>query len=101
MRRVKGCTNKACITNKKRKLYKEEDKYCSKCGKELNYVCKKCYTQLPNDSGKYCVRCIAEIDDRRDKQKKWAGVVVLGATGLAVTVMKKGKNLLGFLNKLK
>jgi len=91
MGRVKGCLNKNCLTNKKKITYKEGDDYCSKCGEKLSYVCKKCYTQLPDKLEKYCVRCLAEKEDIKNKRLKiGGGVLAVGGTilGVGKTVIK-------------
>lgn len=104
MLRVKGCVNETCVANQKKITYKEADDYCSKCGSKLHYVCKECYTQLPDDSEKYCVRCLAEKQDRKDKTKnhalKIAGGAV-GAAGVVVASIGKGKEIIKVIAKLK
>lgn len=88
---IKGCVNEKCIVHKKKISYKESEDYCSKCGDKLSYVCKKCYTFLEDNSEKYCVRCLAERQDRKDKAKKVVGGI--GGTVLAagVFIFTKGK----------
>lgn len=98
MGRVKGCINETCVANQKKITYKEADDYCSKCGNKLYYVCKECYTQLPDDSEKYCVRCLAEKQDRKDHTLKIAGGVV-AAVGIAV--VSTGKQVIKVISKLK
>ena len=95
--RVKGCINKSCVANQKKLTYKEVDEYCSKCGKKLYYVCKKCYMKLPDDSAKYCLRCLAEKQDSKNINLKKVGVVAakgIGILGVGVSfirVIKKSK----------
>lgn len=90
MSKIKGCGSSNCIANKKKIKYKNTDEFCSKCGKQLVYVCKKCFTPIPeNSKGSYCIRCQAERDDRKDntldKAKKiGGGVVGVGAMVLSV-----------------
>lgn len=97
---VKGCINEKCVANKKKITYKEADQYCSKCGNKLFYVCMKCYTQLPDNSDKYCVRCRAEKQDQKDNAKKNAlkiggvvGTVGIAAAGTGVKVFKAIRNV--------
>jgi len=82
MGRIKGCGNGPCEANKKKITYKETETFCSRCGRPLVYVCRECYTQLPDNTEKYCVRCHAKREDRKDKAKK-AGVGI-GGGALAV-----------------
>lgn len=86
MGKIKGCGNESCEAHKKKIAYKKSEKFCSKCENRLVYVCKDCYTQLPNDSDKYCVRCIAKHEDRNDKAKQ---VVALAIGGVILTFGKK------------
>ena len=65
---IKGCTNIECGEKHKKVKYKEDDLFCPKCGKELSYVCAKCYTPLEN-AGKRCEKCQQKIDDRKAKAK--------------------------------
>ena len=78
----KGCINKSCVANKKKTIYKSSDTYCSKCGDKLYFACKKCFTKLPNDKSKLCVRCQAEKEDKKDAGGKKA--LKIGAAGLGL-----------------
>ena len=98
MKVIKGCANDSCMAHKKKLTYKEADIFCSKCGKELVFVCKDCYTQLPNDNEKYCVRCNAKHEDRKDKVKKVAAGGALAVGGL---VLKFGKKAFGIARNIK
>lgn len=95
MRSVKGCINKKCVANQKKIIYKAADDYCSKCGNKLYDVCRKCYTQLPDNSEKYCVRCLAEKQDRKDRNLKKAG----GAAALGIAAVGAGKKVVGIITK--
>ncbi len=77
MGRVKGCINKKCKANKNMVKYKENEETCPECGLELSLVCKskKCHTVLGETDGKYCMRCKAIKDDKKDKLKQSAGEV--------------------------
>lgn len=94
MGKIKGCGNESCEAYKKKLTYNESEAFCSKCGNPLVYVCKDCYTQLPVDTDKYCVRCAAKHEDRKDKAKKV--MVSVGGVALAVGVgvLKFGKKAL-------
>lgn len=95
MRVIKGCGNESCEAHKRKITYKETETFCSKCGKKLVFVCKDCYTQLPNDDEKYCVRCNAKHEDRKDEAKKVAtkvgGVVIAVGSVVGGVVYKYGK----------
>lgn len=102
MGRVKGCMNESCLANQKSITYKEENDYCPKCGNKLYNVCKKCYTQLPDNAARYCVRCIAEKQDRKDKAKDRAlkiGVSMITAIGIAAT--DAGQKVIKHISKFK
>lgn len=84
MKVTKGCGNESCVAHKKKEIYKDGESFCSKCGNSLVYVCKDCYTQLQSNGEKYCVRCSAKHDDRKDKAKKVVVGVVLTVGGVAL-----------------
>jgi len=94
VKRVKGCVNKACIANKKNLIYKESDDFCSKCGSDLSYICKKCHTQLPDNSNKFCIRCSAEIQDQKDRALKIAGATAMTVGTFAIGPAKKAIKIL-------
>lgn len=98
MGKIKGCGNESCEAHKKKLTYKESEAFCSKCGNPLVYVCKDCYTQLPDTSDKYCVRCLAKHEDSKDKVKK---VVVGGALAVGGVMFKYGKKALDVAIKIK
>lgn len=99
MGKIKGCSNESCEAHKKKIKYKESEESCSKCRSSLVYVCKDCYTQLPNDTVKYCVRCLAKHTDRKIKVKKVGGrvlaagvtIITIGITAMDVTKKIKDK----------
>ena len=97
MGKIKGCSNETCVAHKKKTAYKETDMFCLKCGNPLIYMCKDCKTQLPGDTAKYCVRCLAKHKDKKDKAKK-AGGGVLAIGGIVLTV---GKKAISFAAKMK
>lgn len=88
MGKIKGCGNESCEAHKKKNTYKESEIFCSKCGSPLVYVCKDCYTQMPDDTEKYCVRCLAKHKDRINKAKNIGGSV-LAFGGVILTYGKK------------
>ena len=97
MGKVKGCGDEKCVAHKKKIVYKDSESFCSKCGNSLVYVCKDCKTQMPGDSEKYCVRCLAKRKDRKDKMKKAGGGAVV-AGGVLFTGAKKA---IGIAAKMK
>lgn len=99
MKVIKGCGNESCEAHKRKITYKETETFCSKCGKKLVFVCKDCYTQLPNDEEKYCVRCSAKHEDRKEEAKKVAAGVGVGALAVGGVVLKFGKKALGIVRK--
>ncbi|KRU25041.1 hypothetical protein VT91_08440 [Clostridium sporogenes] len=101
MGKIKGCGNESCETHNKKITCKESEAFCSKCGSQLVYVCKDCYTQLPNDSEKYCVRCFAKREDRKHKAKKVAAGVGGGALAIGGVILTFGKKALDVAKKIK
>ena len=98
MKRFKGCLNNDCSEYTKKRLYKESDNFCVKCGSKLNFVCKDCFKQLPDDGKeKYCLLHLAERQGKEITPKKIAAgvvstvTVVAGVTGSAVKLIKKIK----------
>ena len=101
MGKIKGCGNESCETHKKKITCKESEAFCSKCGSLLVYVCKDCYTQLSDDAEKYCVRCLAKHEDRKDKAKKVAAGVGGGALAVGGVILTYGKKALDIARKIK
>lgn len=64
-------------------------------------MCKDCHTQLPDDAKKYCVRCLAEREDRKDKAKKVAAGVGGGALAVGGVMFKYGKKTFDVVKKIK
>ena len=62
-------------------------------------MCKDCYTQLPDDTEKYCVRCLAKHEDRRDKTKKVLAGVGGGALAVGSAILTIGKKALDTTKK--
>lgn len=92
MWRVKGCVDEKCIARQKKIFYKESDEFCSKCGKKLTFVCKKCYTVLEDSKEKYCIRHLEERTERKEKAMKIGGTVISTVAvvgGAAFTAVKK------------
>lgn len=101
MRKIKGCGNESCEAHKKKIIYKEAETFCSRCGNPLVYVCKDCYTQLPDDVEKYCVRCLAKHEDRKEKAKKVAAGVGGGALAIGGVILTVGKKALDVAKNIK
>ena len=88
MGRVMGCVNRNCSAFKKKTANKDENTYCFECGNKLYYVCSTCYTQLPEDSKKFCIRCSAKRKDTRNSVAKIGATMGIAALGVAKTVVK-------------
>ncbi|WP_089610378.1 hypothetical protein [Dehalobacterium formicoaceticum] len=101
MGKIKGCGNESCEAHKKKITYKESETFCSKCGSPLVYVCKGCYTLLPDDTEKYCVRCLAKHEDRKSKVKKVAVEVGGGAVAVGGVILTFGKKAFDVAKKIK
>ena len=82
---IKGCTNIQCGQKHKEVKFKEDDLFCPKCGKELSYVCGKCFAPL-EEAAKRCEKCQAKIDNRKEKMKSGANKVE-GAAKIAAPVV--------------
>lgn len=94
MKRNKGCPDEACEAHVRKIKYKSSDQFCSKCGSELVYVCKGCYTILPNASNKFCTRCISKTEDRKDKFMGAANKIGGGMATFGVAAAALGKIVL-------
>lgn len=87
MEKIKGCINYSCEAYKKKINYEESDAFCKKCGSPLVYVCKDCHMQLPDDSGEYCIRCLAKREDKKDKRFKFLGNILALISSIATVVI--------------
>jgi len=101
MGKIKGCSNDSCKAHKKKIIYKESEGFCSTCGSPLVYVCKDCYTQILKKDTKYCVRCLAKQEDRKDKNKKMAVKIGGGALTVGVGILTLGKKAIDIAKKIK
>lgn len=76
--------------------YCADDKYCSTCGAELVFVCKKCFGVIGDTAPEHriCAACQAKTDDQRDRVKDDAGKALAGigtVAGLAIAAFKSEK----------
>lgn len=81
---IKGCLNEDCIAFQKRINFKANDKFCSKCGQPLFFVCKDCRMKLDNGTKKYCIRC----ENKHKDDSEQLGKVVLKKIGAGAKVVK-------------
>ena len=101
-KRVKGCSNPECVNHIKKIKMKAEDEYCPKCGTELVFVCKKCFSEIQDidEDHRICTHCIEEAQEKKEKRiekvknygKKAAvaaGTGVLAVGGKIVTKVMK------------
>ena len=89
MAKNKGCVNKECTAFTKKTLFDNKNNFCPICGEPLYYVCKKCHTQLEENT-KLCIRHLEEREDKIDKAKKTGGKVIAGAGLVAAAIGKNG-----------
>ena len=106
MKAFKGCINSSCSVYKKIR-YKKNDNFCTKCGGPLQFVCADCWTQLDDDSEKYCVFCKNKRRDEADKciegakdVAKKIGGGVAATVGVVVMAAKNAKQLQGAVKDL-
>lgn len=91
-KRVKGCSNPECVNHIKRIKMKPDDEYCPKCGSELVFVCKKCFSEIQDidEDHRVCIHCIEEAREKKEKTIEKAkdygkkAVVAAGTGVLAV-----------------
>lgn len=102
MKFVKGCTNDSCSMNEKKKKFKPTINYCPECGTELVAVCKSknCHQVLENPEAVFCVPCRAKKDDRKDKVKEGAAVVVGTAALAGTAAVKNAGKIAKFATKI-
>lgn len=92
MKKIKGCLQDDCIALKKKIVYRMDDNFCSKCGKSLYIVCKRCRKTVIEEKAEsaLCMRCQAEVEDKKQKRKdnaKKAGDAAIGVvTGVSAVV---------------
>ena len=99
MAKNKGCVNKECASFKKKTLFDNKNNFCPICGEELYYVCKKCHTQLEENT-KLCLYHLEEKEQNIEKAKE-VGVKVVGFAGiLAVGIKKHSKDIVDVAVKL-
>lgn len=103
MKKIKGCLQEDCVALKKKIVYRMDDNFCSKCGKSLYIVCKRCRQTVIEEKATsvLCMRCQAAVDDKKQKRKdnakkasETAMGVVVGAgavVGMAVNITLKKK----------
>ena len=56
---------------------------------------------MPDDTEKYCVRCVAKHEDRKGKAKKVAAGVGTGALAVGGVMFKYGKKAFDVVKKFK
>lgn len=88
MKKIKGCLQDDCIALKKKIVYRMDDNYCSKCGKSLYIVCKRCRKTVIDEKAEsaLCMRCQAEVEDKKQKRKDNAKKVGKATMGVATGV---------------
>ena len=102
MSKVKGCPNTNCELHRKKTHFNKKDNYCFHCGTKLIYVCKskKCYTFLGENDADYCLKCLAEIEDRKDAIKDNVKKAGGAAIAVGVGVFAKGGEIIKFAGKV-
>ena len=56
---------------------------------------------MPDDDEKYCVRCNAKHEDRKEEAKKVVAGVGVGALAVGGIILKKKKKTFEIVSKLK
>ena len=99
MAKNKGCINKECSSCKKKTLFDNKNNFCPICGEQLYYVCKKCHTQLEENT-KLCLRHLEEKEQNIAKAKETGAGIVAGAGVVAVGIRKYGKEIIKVAGKV-
>ena len=93
-KRAKGCPNPECEMNLKKFRYGASDIYCTKCGTELVFVCRKCFRKI-EDAGpghSICGVCEAKSEEQKARLislgKKVGGVALAAGAALPVAAKK-------------
>ena len=88
MKKNKGCLQDDCIALKKKIVYRMDDIFCSKCGKSLYIVCKRCRKTVIEEKAEsaLCMRCQAEVEDKKQKRKDNAKKAVDTTMGVVAGV---------------
>lgn len=88
MKRIKGCENPKCSAHKAKQVFKDNDRYCTQCSRELSFVCRKCKTLIPKAPVQaLCLRCEAERQDKIAKHVDTAKKIALPIAGTLGTVV--------------
>lgn len=101
MAKVKGCINVNCDAYNKK--VPANERFCSQCGSELMYVCKRknCNKILEETDEAYCIMCMAMRADKREKVVKQAGAVAGAVVTIAVSAATKGKDIAKTVSRFK
>ncbi|PWF26229.1 hypothetical protein DD236_09200 [Ancrocorticia populi] len=92
MSQKRGCCNNNCKAYKDHEKFKHDVNFCPNCGQKLESVCgsHSCNMVMGEDPHKYCRKCQAKRDDRRDKAKNYIAGASAGIAGGAALVAKHG-----------
>lgn len=101
MKKIKACLNDKCKGKEKKITYKADDTFCTKCGNELFFVCKKCKTTRidENADSNLCIRCQAEKEDKNEKMKDGAKKFGTGALAVAGSIGGVAAGIVQFVRK--
>lgn len=88
-RRVKRCPNAGCKEYGKTN-FDSSKQFCSTCGTELVFVCKKCHSKIVDEGPEHilCATCEAAEQDKRDKHlatAKKAGEAIAAGISLVLS----------------
>lgn len=71
-KRIKGCPDPECERHIEHFKYKSTDKFCTRCGSQLAFVCAKCFEPIEDteDQRRFCEACKPkESKDSENLQK--------------------------------
>ncbi len=91
MKAFKGCTNENCQAYEKIH-YKKDDRFCSKCGCALSYVCADCWKVLETNENRLCISCEAKREQKKEQRDEKAKKFFAAAGGVAVAAVGAVKN---------
>ncbi len=105
MSRLKGCVNECCVSQQKKRKYKEKDSFCLNCGGRLLCLCKKCRAVLIDDyDGTLCNECKMKAREKNAKLLKFAGKSLVACGSVAVvftTAFPKLRQISGIISRVK
>lgn len=86
---MKGCTNENCVARKRKIVFRDTDRFCTRCGKPLSYVCRNCWKELPDDTQLYCSECT----EKKQNSRNWLDAIAENSKHVGESLTETGKRV--------